>query len=264
MCGYQPGKGSGVGGASYGSYTSTTVKDDNPLFNALKSKAAQLKKSGYEGIRGVIVCDRGSRMFTEMSNWATFSTDEVIRDFLRQYGSVAFVVTIGIRARHLGRGQIHDDFDLRLFLRNADSTKQWASDLEGVLQQVIRSLPRMYQTPENAMNSMKWNRSTTETRLYLGGCEMRGNEIRISARTLLDLLIGKLDQKRFAQHHALGSGDIFSNFQAHGMMIKRAEVERRPDEDDDWVVLEFGPDDPAVSNFRLPKSDKSGRAEGEQ
>lgn len=90
---------------------------------------------------------------------------------------------------------------------------------------------------------------------------MRGDEIRISARELLDLLTGKLDQKRFAQHHSLGNGDIFSNFQAHGKMIKRAEVERRPDEDDDWVILEFGADDPAVSSFKVPNSGKSGQTE---
>src|SRR5271157_3938614 len=51
---YQPGKGFGAGSLSYGSYTSTTVKDDNPLFNALKSKAVQLRQSGYDGFRGII------------------------------------------------------------------------------------------------------------------------------------------------------------------------------------------------------------------
>ena len=30
-------------------------------------------------------------MFTEMSNWATFTMDEVIEEFLRQNSSVAFV-----------------------------------------------------------------------------------------------------------------------------------------------------------------------------
>jgi len=258
---YQPGNGSGVGSASYGSYTATTVKDDNPLFNALKSKAAQLKKSGYEGIRGIVICDRGSRMFTEMSNWATFSMDEVVKDFLRQNSSVAFVVTIGIRALHLGRGPFHDDFDPRLFIRSEDAAEDWASVLAGLLVQVTRSLPRMHQTPENAVNSLKWNRSLTQHKLYLGGWEMKGNEIRISTRELLDLLTGKLDQKRFAQHHALGNGDMFSTFQARGKMLKRAEVVRRPDEDDDWIILEFSEDDPAVSEFRLPKADKSAEAE---
>ena len=86
---------------------------------------------------------------------------------------------------------------------------------------------------------------------------MKGTEIRISARELFDLLAGRLDQKRFAQNHDMGGGNIFSIFQAHGKMIKRAEVECRPDDDDDWLILEFGADDPAVSSFKVPKSDKS-------
>jgi len=114
---YQPGLGRGAGSSSFGSYTSTTVKDDNPLFNALKSKAAQLKQSGYRGIRGIIVCDGGSRIFTEMSNWSTFNMREVVNDFLRQHSSVSFVLTIGVRSRPLtSGGRIHHDFDPKLFV----------------------------------------------------------------------------------------------------------------------------------------------------
>ena len=91
---------------------------------------------------------------------------------------------------------------------------------------------------------------------------VRGNEIRISARELLDLLAGRLDQKRFAQNHDIGGGkNIFSLYQSQGKMIKRAEVERRPEEDDDWVILEFSADDPAVSDFRAPRPDKLTRTE---
>jgi hypothetical protein len=259
---YQPGNGSGAGMASYGSYTSTTVKDDNPLFNALKSKAAQLKKSGFDGIRGIIVCDRGSRMFNEMSNWATYSMDEVIREFFRQHTSVSFVVTIGIKSRASNiSGRLHKDLEPRLFPRDAQGTAGWVAELDRLIVEVTRSLPEIYQTPENAINSLKWNRSTTRTNLYQGGWIVKGNEIRISARELLDLLAGTLDQKRFAQLHTLGNGNIFSTFQAHGKMIKRAAVEHRPDDDDDWIVLEFGADDPAVSDFRVPNSTRPKKAE---
>ena len=90
---------------------------------------------------------------------------------------------------------------------------------------------------------------------------MKGNEIRVSARELLDLLAGRLDQKRFAQNYAAGAGNIFSTYQAQGKMIKRAAVERRPEEDDDWVILDFGADDPAVSSFRVPEFDTPAKSE---
>jgi hypothetical protein len=255
---YEPGIGRGVGSCSYGSYTSTTVKDDNPLFNALKNKAGQLKESGYKGIRGIIVCDRGSRIFTEMPNWLTFNKDEVIKEFFRQNSSVSFVVTMGIRSRSSTSGRKFD-VEPKLSVRVLDATEDWVSDLNRLVAQVTRSLPEIYQTPDNAMSSLNWNRSTIQTRPYLGGSTVSRNEIRISARELLDLLAGRLDQELFAENHDMGSGtSIFSIFRSQGRMIKGAAVERRPDEDDDWVVLEFSSGDPAVCNFRVPESTKSG------
>lgn len=83
---------------------------------------------------------------------------------------------------------------------------------------------------------------------------IQGNKIQISTRELLDLLSGKLDQNRFAENHRAGGSDnIFKLYQTRGKVIKRAEVEHRPDEDDDWIMFEFGDDDPAVSRFRVPE-----------
>ncbi len=83
---------------------------------------------------------------------------------------------------------------------------------------------------------------------------MSAHRIEISARELLDLLAGKLDQKRFMENHDMGGGKcIFSIFQAQGKMIAGVSLERYPDEDDDRVILEFSDDDPAVSPFRVPK-----------
>jgi len=260
---YQPGVGRGAGSASYGTYTSTTVKDNNPLFNALKSKAVQLRQSGYSGNRGIIVCDRGSRIFTEMSNWATFNMDEVIGDFFRQNGSVSFVVTMGIRSRlsTLG-GRSRLCVEPKLFVRSTDRAIDWVPGLNRLVLQVTDSLPELYQTPENAMISMDWNRSTMHTKPYLGGWEMTRNDVLLSARELLDLLAGRLDQKRFAEHHDAGGGtNIFSIFRSHGRMIIAASVEHRPEEDDDEVILRFGDGDPAVSKFNVPRSAELSQAE---
>jgi len=198
-----------------------------------------------------------------MSNWSTFNIDEVIKNFFRQNSSVSFVLTMGIRPRSstLGR-RFHLDVEPRLSVRDADATEDWVSDLNRLIVQVTHSLPEIYQTPENAMISMNWNRSTMRTKPYLGGSIVQRDEIRISARELLDLLAGRLDQKRFAENHDMGSGtNIFSIYQSLGKMIKRAEIEHRPEEDDDWVILEFSVGDPAVSNFRMPKSSKSAQRE---
>jgi hypothetical protein len=182
--------------------------------------------------------------------------DEVIRDFFRQNGSVSFVVTMGIRSRSstLGSGS-RLYVEPKLFVRDTDVGEDWESCLNRLVAQVTDSLPEIYQTPENAMISMNWNGSTMQTKPFQGGSIMTRNEIRISARELLDLLAGRLDPKRFAANHDAGGGtNIFSIFQSHGRMITGAGVERRPEEDDDWVILKFGAGDPAVSDFRMPRS----------
>jgi hypothetical protein len=251
---YQPGVGAGVGSVSHGVYTGTTVKDDNPLFNRLKDKAVQLRQSGYDGIRGVIACDRGSRIFNEMTHWSTYQMREVVDEFFRQNTSVAFVVTIGVKSTSsMFGGGFHADFEPKLFVR--DTSEAWVGNLDRLFTQVISSLPEIHQTPENAVNEMKWNQSTLRTRPFVGGSIMQGNRIQISTRELLDLLAGKLDQNRFAENHRMGGADnIFKLYQSRGKMIRRAEVERREDEDDDWIIFEFIDDDPAVSKFRIPKS----------
>lgn len=251
---YQPGKGRGVGSLSYGSYTSMTVKDDNPLFNALKSKAAQLRQSGYDGVRGIIVCDGGSRIFTEMSNWSTYSMDQVVQEFFRQNSSVSFVATIGIRPQRSGVGAgRHLLPEPRLFVRPVCRRQQWATDLGQMLQQVSGALPELQETPENVRIGMDWNRSTRRTERYYGGSFMTRNEIRISARELLDLLAGKLDCANFAERHDAGGGNVFRLFRDRGHMISSAAIEHRPDEDDDWVVLCFKDGDPATNDFTVPQ-----------
>jgi hypothetical protein len=255
---YQPGVGSGVGTLSYGVYTGTTVKDDNPLFNRLKEKAVQLRQSGYSGLRGIVACDRGSRIFADLADWSTYKMVEVVEEFFRQNTSVDFVLTIGVKSTSstFGRG-FHLNFDPKLFVR--DTSESWVADLDRLCAQAVSSLPAMHQTPENAVNEMKWNQSTLRTKPFLGGSMLSGNTIRISTRELLDLLAGKLDQNRFAEHHKIANGEnIFKVYQSKGKMIERAEVGRRKDEDDDWITFEFSDSDPAVSRFRVPKSSNSG------
>ena len=83
---------------------------------------------------------------------------------------------------------------------------------------------------------------------------MTRSRIQISSRELLDLLAGHLDYKLFAKNHETtqGGDNIFSLHRAQGRMIKGVSVERRPDDDDDWITFDFVQGDPAVSDFTVP------------
>ena len=252
---YAPGIGRSVFGY-YGAYTATTVKNKNPLFNALKRKADQLRRSGYQGLRGIIICDGGAQILSQMPKWATYTPNEVIRDFFRQNRSIEFVITIALNRRCFGSGNDQTfEYNPQLFVRS--SAPAWTQDLGCVLADVMSCLPEPSRTPENATNSLKWNRSTRMTAPYIGGWELKGNQIKISSRELLDLLAGRLDQKRFCENHTSSQASIFTVFRNQGKMIQNVRVERQEDRDDDWIVFQFSNGDPATSDFRVPEAPDS-------
>jgi len=81
-----------------------------------------------------------------------------------------------------------------------------------------------------------------------------GNKIKISARDLLALMAGQLDQERFVKGYSTGATNFFDLRLKRGELITSATLERRPDEDDDWVTFEFSEPDPAVARFSEPTS----------
>lgn len=223
--------------------------DDNPLFNALKVKARQLKKSAYTGPRGIIICDGGCRMLTSWPDWSTYSLDQVVAEFLRQHRSVDFVAIIAIKqGNSWGRNQYV--YHPRCFVPKRSALS--GSDLAALIADVVRRLPPIQLTPENAIRVMKWKKS----RRYgpLGGWSMEGKKIKTSARDLLALMAGRLDQDRFVKGYDAGGCNFFELCLKRGQLITSASMERTPDEDDDWVTFEFGEPDSAVAPFSEPTS----------
>ena len=75
---------------------------------------------------------------------------------------------------------------------------------------------------------------------------VRSTSIRISSRAVLDLLAGTTDPSRFSEDHwperfatSTGSNNLFAAAAAQGMTIQAVKVERREDEDDDWITFEL-------------------------
>ncbi|MFY9911973.1 MAG: hypothetical protein WCF22_12240 [Candidatus Sulfotelmatobacter sp.] len=256
---YIPGQ-FGVFQGAYGSYTDTTVVDDNPLFNALEKKARgkQLKRCNFSGPKGLLVCDGGCRMLDEpLSHNQTYSVEQVVRQFFRKHKSVDFISTIAIKSDFPPWGGPSYRYVNRVFV--APGRKLAEERLRGVLAEVVRSLPILQMTPENAVRRSKFTKSTGRYLPHRGGWEISGMKARISARSLLELMAGRLDQKQFAKDHEIGGANFFEHKLKGGELITSACVEQRPDEDDDWITFEFGPPDVATAAFESPasKTDKT-------
>ena len=84
---------------------------------------------------------------------------------------------------------------------------------------------------------------------------MTGRSLRMSTRTLLELLAGKMPIDEFTKTHALDPRTPVNPFMQrlrNGQLITAISVHPQPDQDDDEVTIEFGDPDPAVSAFRMP------------
>ncbi|MEG9433104.1 hypothetical protein [Terriglobus sp. ADX1] len=256
---YESGIGNGhatVG--AYVSYTSTTAKDDNPLFNALKSKAKQLKKSGYVGLRGIIVCDRDATILREMSNWSTFTKHEVVNEFFRQNSSVNFVLTIAIDTSFGVFSRFERAYKAELFV-NANEIPNWATELKELFDAMVVRLPAIQQTPQNSDLEMKHHQATITDAPYRGGWSMKYGtgsvEVTISTRELLDLFAGRLSFESFDRHHTESGKNVFARLRESGHLISGVSVEKCRDEDDDKITFLFGPKDAAVAKFQSRRRD---------
>lgn len=77
--------------------------------------------------------------------------------------------------------------------------------------------------------------------------------LRISLRTIQELLAGRIDLTTFNQAHGFDRGNPFLRNLEDGCLITSIEIQKpRNQQDDDWIVFTFGGPDPAVSPFRTP------------
>ena len=90
---------------------------------------------------------------------------------------------------------------------------------------------------------------------------MKGNTIKISARALTELLAGRIEPERFLKEHGLkpmvkeqNAIPFFDIQLQQGNTLKSAFIEPAEHKDDDWIVLEYGGPDPAMSGYRVPKN----------
>jgi hypothetical protein len=245
---YHPGN-FGVFQGQHGSYTGATVVDDNPLFNALKVKARQLKKSGYTGPSGIIICDGGCRMLTSWPDWSTYSMAQVVASLSASTDRSTSLPSLRLSKAIIG-DETNNTYDPKCFVPKR--ARLSGTDLGGLIAEVVHGLPPIQLTPENAVRVMKWKKSGKYG--LLGGWSVGGNKVKISARDLLALMAGWLDQGRFVKGYATGGANFFDLRLKRGELITSATVEHTPDGDDDWITFEFAEPDAAIAAFSEPTS----------
>ncbi len=246
---YEPSR-RGTSSGGHPSFTFASVIDQNPVYNALKAKGDQLKAVGYDGITGIFLCDGGCEMLrSTMNNWASYSVDEIVREFFRHFDSVSFVATFIVRER----STISFNDRRRVVKAKVHLNPKWKTDfapLTQVLAKIHRLLPEAQFTPENAMHHLRSKNGMSGR--YFGKLIMGGN-MKMSLRELQELLAGVKSIEEFENDYAMApKSNLFRTMLSEGRLISNITVEKCPEQDDDTVTIEFGGADAAVGHFRLP------------
>jgi len=231
---------------SHPSYNTSYSATRNPIHNVLKRKLRQLKDTESHAPLGVILCAADSNLDDNRSG-SGFSTGQVIQDFFRQNRSLSFVLTLWAEdpwSRDPGEinGQLYT---------NSLAACPLSREAIGILAALPKTLPEPRNSGTNALNELafhRWKRG----RYFYGSWSMSQNEIKISARVLLELLAGRISLDEFLDVHGRSRGWVppFEQKVRQGQLLIDAEIQPVPDRDDDWIIFRFGTPDPAIAPLR--------------
>ncbi|MBP9205307.1 MAG: hypothetical protein KBG28_15160 [Kofleriaceae bacterium] len=236
-----------ISGGGWPNYTWPRTSRHNPMYRILQQKSDQLRASGFDGLKGVIVCDAGCETLGSRS-------ESITNGFFAQHRkTVSFVATLKIPDANTsvgGRPRLETKWDL---FWNPHHEVTDRPLVEETFARVVALLPPALRASQYARNrsfapDLRYHQSF-EGAYMIDGSGSR-ERIRVSARAVLQTLAGNL---RFRE--SWGYSIPVQVFQAQineGRMIKSVQLERSEHDDDDWLVIEFDDPDPAVSPYRVP------------
>jgi hypothetical protein len=236
---YRPSKG-WTGSGGHPSYKSITAREhliQNSVWNGLVSKSEQLERTGYEGPLGIILCDGGSDFLRRSRN--------IIDEFFRTHPRINFVLAFEA-IQNFG----YDSYNfVRISFEKGEGV---STELEDFLSNFDKHAETLFPYPVNsAINAINAMEATKAYKgdSFSGGATMSENEIKLSARTVLDLLAGKITYEDFPDAYK----DYFINMAVEGRLFAEARIEKDDyEKDDDWLVFRFGRPDPAVAPYAAP------------
>jgi hypothetical protein len=236
----------------------------NPLFARLREKEKQLALPQFEGLRCILVADVGSHMLREQKEnirtSATVNGAQVIQSFLnRSSCSVDAVISL-TTARRRRKSSLDGPrlrWDTQLYTRS-----NMQLETTGMLTLASQlPTPRLegYQARSFQLQAAFKPEARgwyLDMRISSGVNKMT---IKISARSLLDLLAGKITLDQFQHFNGLsgktGMGNIFLHRLNQGDVLSAARIESAGvDFDDDWLVFDLQ-QDPSATRLTTPKFD---------
>lgn len=242
--------------ASHPSYRGLDSLRKNPIVNRLNDKDRQLSQSAVRHPSIVVIADNDCEALQQHGGRHEPRVEQVVDVFLngrpeRRHGPLILQTPVSPRAhaitgvlllvvregRHPGGRQRR--FIEARYVRNRRQPPLPA-DVMTALDAAVAALPPVQQLPVNAKTSWRFP-------WHYGGYEIGSGEkmtrFKLSVETIQGLLTGTLPFDQFARHHE-HVVQVMRGAVERGQRISSFRVERCPDEDDDWVTIEFAAIDP--------------------
>lgn len=233
----------------------------NSISGNLEAKYDQLTNTGYKGKIGILVCDGGSDYFLDKADLYSKNVEDIIYNFLNSHPEISFVISFEVR-------QDIDYTSSKLNVictpykgKNFKESDQWIIEM---LEKFSDFFPEAVRGTSQAFRLTKWllENKIFEGFSFKGAYSESYNQIKISARTVLELLAGRISQEDFFKLHDFTDEvwyklNPFKEMMSKGSLISNIALETGENErDDDWLVITFGEIDAAISLFKVPESHK--------
>lgn len=231
--------------ASYGhpSFTNVLHIDRNPVWNALKAKAEQLRGAPAGTLRLLILCDGGSEAMRERG-LGSIGREEIVRDFLRRQNGIDIVVAMTVKDEHHPVGGFRKVHSWAWTVKEAWLQSSAENSLVATeVQQIINAFGGAVPKPASNAQSAAKNCLTMDYGIGAwGGYTMSGNKIELPARALQRVLAGEVTVEEFNSAHGWPDENRFAKALARGYTISSVAIVRRDESDDDYIEITFAPD----------------------
>jgi hypothetical protein len=237
-------------------YDVALSRKKNPLWTKLVDKASQLDAAASIAPTGIIACDAGCSMFHRTGAFGTFTARDVMQQFFKEHPEMSFVLLVGVKDMDpLTSSKRTFRIDPTFYSPGEDVR---TLRLRTVLADAVARLPKPVLDSYNAYIRC---RVPGYDRGHFGGHQLSRSFVKISSRSVLELLAGRISTSELNRAHdwlpelggASGRLNPFERCLREGRLISRIGVDAAEDDSDDWLTIEFGEPDPAISPFVLPR-----------
>lgn len=223
---------------------------ENEIYRSLKRKHdEQLSKTGYLGHWGIILCEGIGNTFNQ-GDLLYLSSRDVTNKFLNNHPKISFVLTV-TSTKNFYTYDREPSIEIE-FYEGESQEKLSEMAIKMLKEDLVREFPKPARTVDKARRVLKTAFENKETVFSADYCSfyVTHNEIKVSAKKILELLSGKLSWEKVSYHlgfeRPTGSSlpNMFLKMLNEGKVISDVRIEKRDFEiDDDWIVFTFGDSD---------------------